>query len=281
MLVVGAGLIGTSVALTLRARGHTVVLDDQDPDRLRRAEQLGAGGGRTDEPLDLAVVAVPPSSVANVVLTTLRASADCTVCDTASVKERPLRELEAMLAGAHETHARLMLSRFVGGHPIAGRQTSGPESAEAGLFAGGPWVLTPVGWTSGRALDDARWLVEECGAVPVVMTPHEHDQAVAFTSHLPQLVASALAAQLLGRPESALRAAGPGLLDMTRIAGSDPDLWTDIALSNAPALADALDELRGSLANAARALRGESPETALKQLFEAGNKGRVRVVSRS
>jgi prephenate dehydrogenase len=97
---------------------------------------------------------------------------------------------------------------------------------------GRAWVLTPNATTSRDAIRDARWLAEQCGALPLVMSAAEHDRAVAVTSHLPQIVASALAAQLRDMPDSTLQLVGQSLRDMTRIAAAEPALWGDIATSN-------------------------------------------------
>jgi len=271
ILVVGTGLIGTSIALALRERGHDVCLDDFSDDHLRQAERLGAGRRHRGEAVAIAVVAVPPAATASVVAHLLEAN-DCTVTDTASVKSGPQSEVESLVA-------RPAAARFVGGHPLAGRERGGPFAARADLFAGRPWVLTPASDASPDAVQDARWLVAECGATPVLMTAAAHDRGLAVTSHLPQLVASALAAQLAVQPDDVLALTGQGLRDMTRIAASDPVLWADIAARNAEPLAAAIDELSRSLANVSRALR-EGPEAssaAVRDLVDSGRAGKRRI----
>lgn len=245
--VVGTGLIGTSIALALRDRGITPYLLDRDPEAARIAAGLGAGVvGAPRTPVDLAVLAVPPQHVA----TSLREyqlrglAQDFT--DVSSVKVRP--QLEAAELGCD-------LSHFVGGHPMAGRERSGPLAAQADLFRGRPWVLAPAGGAGERAVSRATALADLCGARPLVMDPAQHDQAVALVSHTPHLVASLLAARLLHGDESHLQLAGQGLRDATRIAAGDADLWTDILSSNAAAVAEVLTELALELDAAVGALR--------------------------
>src|SRR5699024_7091608 len=124
------------------------------------------------------------------------------------------------------------MASFVGGHPVAGRERSGPVAARADLFAGRPWVLVP-GQAAPSAVAAVRQLVAAAGAVPIEMTAAEHDAALAAVSHLPQLVASALAGSLLPLPDGAVGLAGQGLRDTIRIAASDPALWAEIAVANA------------------------------------------------
>ncbi len=126
---------------------------------------------------------------------------------------------------------------------MAGRERSGPAAAQVDLFDGRPWVLTPTQRTDPDGLALVRQMVEACGAIPVVVSPESHDTAVALVSHLPQLVASALAARLEDADEQALALAGQGIRDLTRIADSDPALWRGIVASNAGPILHALDGL--------------------------------------
>jgi prephenate dehydrogenase len=275
VLVVGAGLIGTSIALALRRRGHQLWLTDINAAQLEQAVRLGAGERYNGEQVDLAVVAVPPASTAPVVVDQLCSGTGSTVTDTASIKGELQREVERLLA-AHEdsSAAPLALSRYVGGHPLAGRERGGPHRARADMFAGRAWVLTPGPGSSPAAVEDTRWLVTECGAIPLTLSAAEHDHALAITSHLPQMVASALAAQLSSQPDGVLQLVGQALRDMTRIAAADPQLWAEIATGNAAQIAAAIDELTASLHDVATALRSESPDVdAVSALIQAGRQG--------
>jgi prephenate dehydrogenase len=279
VLVVGTGLIGASVGLALRARGHSVYLRDVDEERVREAERRGAGEADAGQPPDLVVVAVPPRSAAATVWEQLRATPDCTVCDTASIKVQVRSQFERLLIDAEGNRpASDLAARYLGSHPMAGKEVSGPEAASADLFRGRTWVLTPSKSSSSRALDDARWLVEECGATPLLMTADEHDSAVAFTSHLPQLVASILAAHALEQPQRVLATAGQGLRDMIRIAASDPELWVQITTMN-PVLAGVLRDYAAQLTRLADALDAGGGEAEALRVLEAGRRGYARISS--
>ncbi|MDT0418572.1 prephenate dehydrogenase [Streptomyces sp. DSM 41982] len=280
-LVVGTGLIGTSLALALTRRGVTVHLVDQDTDAARTAASLGAG---TTEPpggtVDLAIVAVPPAYVAGTLAALLRADAAHGYLDVASVKGGPRRELEALGTDPER------LRRYLGTHPMAGRERSGPLAATAELFEGSPWVLTPARDTDTEVLNQALELVAHCRAVPVVMDGGAHDSAVALVSHMPQLVSTLVAARLEHADDTAVRLCGQGIRDVTRIAGSDPAMWIDILSANPGPVAELLDALGEDLGEAVRVLRLlESAEPArrtegtqgVERLLRRGNAGRARV----
>jgi prephenate dehydrogenase len=274
VLVVGAGLIGTSVALALRRREHQLWLTDINSAQLEQALTLGAGDRYAGEPVDLTVVAVPPASTARAVADRLCDDSGSTVTDTASIKGELLREIHRLLAAPTTSSAQSRLDRYVGGHPLAGRERGGPHRARADMFAGRAWVLTPGPDSSPAAIEAAQWLVTECGAIAVTLSAAEHDHALAITSHLPQMVASALAAQLAAQPDEVLQLVGQALRDMTRIAAADPQLWADIASGNAAQIAAAIDELTASLRDVADALRsGTEGAEAVTALIQAGGKG--------
>ncbi|MGW4699296.1 prephenate dehydrogenase [Streptomyces sp. NPDC004285] len=276
--VVGTGLIGTSIALALRDQGIVPHLLDRDPEAARTAADLGAGVVEFPrEPVDLAVLAVPPQHVAQSLKEYQLLGLAHDFTDVASVKVRPQREAAELGCD---------LARYVGGHPMGGREQSGPLAAQRGLFQGRPWVLTPSAVTRDAAVGRVRELAELCGAHPVVMTHSDHDRAVALTSHAPHVVATLLAARLLSGDESQLRLSGQGLRDTTRIAGGDPGLWTDILGSNAAAVAEVLAEFASDLHTVVEALRDlgtrvpEEPRAHTAQLTSAlvrGTQGRARI----
>ncbi|MBV9524987.1 MAG: prephenate dehydrogenase [Candidatus Dormibacteraeota bacterium] len=271
-MVIGAGLIGTSAALALRRGGHAVWLADADAMNLRQAVSLGAGDVHAGEDVDVTVVAVPPRSTAGVVAERIEMDPRSTVTDTASIKAEVERGVRAALSGD-----TAKLSRYVGGHPLAGRERGGPHRARADMFAGRAWVITPMEETSAQALQDARWIAAECGAVPLAMPAAEHDRALAVTSHLPQMVASALAAQLARQPDTVLQLTGQAMRDMTRIAAGDPQLWADIATGNATELAPAMRELSASLLRVAGELDSREGGAAVRDLVAAGRDGLRRI----
>ncbi|MGW0531041.1 prephenate dehydrogenase [Streptomyces sp. NPDC003032] len=246
MTVIGTGLIGTSVALAVSGRGVTVFLSDRDPGAARTAAALGAGLAREPgETVDLAVIAVPPSRVGAVLTEAQERGLARTYTDVASVKAEPE---QAALRRAPDP------ARYIGGHPLAGRERSGPLAARAELFRDRNWVLTPSRLTSDEAFERALELVALCDAVPVVMRSQEHDAAVAVTSHVPHLMASLMAARLREGPAGLSRVAGQGLRDATRIAAGDSRLWSDILQANAAAVAGVLKDLHTDLSRLVPAL---------------------------
>ncbi|MDX3231576.1 prephenate dehydrogenase [Streptomyces sp. ME19-01-6] len=281
-LVIGTGLIGTSVALALVGRGVRVYLSDHDPDQARTAAALGAGTAEEPEgPVDLAVVAVPPAHVAHTIAEAMRRGAARGFLDVASVKGGPRRELEALGCD---------LTRYLGTHPMAGAERSGPLAGNADLFEGRPWVLTPTSAagavTDTEVLNLALELVALCRAVPVVMEADAHDRAVALVSHTPQLLSSMVAARLEDADETAVRLCGQGIRDVTRIAASDPALWVDILSANPGPVADILAAVAADLDETVRALRAlQSADEAkrgdgaqgIEDVLRRGNAGRERV----
>lgn len=267
--VVGTGLLGTSVGLALRGLGVDVVLADPSRTSLGIAVDMGAGRlpAADDPPVALVVVAAPPDVVADVVVRELADHPAAVVTDVASVKTA-VRDVVAA-SGAD-------LTRYVGSHPMAGRERSGPTAAQAELFAARPWVIVDSGRSSDEALLAVRSLASDLGAVPVSMDAEGHDDAVAIVSHLPQLAASLVAARLVGAAPEALALAGQGLRDTTRIAASDPTMWAGILAANTGPVRELLAGLRDDLDRALEALDGGSL-AGLARLVEAGNEGVARI----
>jgi len=270
LLVVGTGLIGTSVGLALRGQ-YEVVLDDPDPEAVGVAVARGAGR-RWDgvEPFRHCLVASPPSAVA-AVLSRLHCEG-ASFSHVASVQRTVQAELIAV---------GVPLSDVCGSHPMAGKELSGPAAATGTLFVGRPWVLCPSTETSPGALAAVRDVAQRCGAEPVTLTAEQHDVAVALVSHLPQVAASAVAAVLdsSGRP---LQLAGPGLQDTTRIAASDPVLWVEVLRQNAAAVAPLVRQLAEELDVVARAFDELAASPAadpgpVESLLRRGGAGRRRV----
>ncbi|KJK58622.1 prephenate dehydrogenase [Saccharothrix sp. ST-888] len=276
--VVGTGLIGTSAALALTCRGFSVYLEDADPDAARTAASLGAGTTEVPEgPVDLAIIAVPPALVGPVLADCQRRGLARWYTDVASVKSGPRAAVTAL--GCDTTH-------YIGGHPMAGREVSGPLGARADLFEGRPWVLTPTPDTDTDTLNAALELVALCGAMPIVMDAPAHDRAVALVSHAPQLFSSLVAARLEHADETAVRLSGQGVRDVTRIAASNPALWVDILSANAGVVADVLEDLAADLGETVTALRaleaadeGErrSGAAGIEAVMRRGNTGQSRI----
>lgn len=261
--VIGTGLLGTSIALACRHAGLEVLLTDASPENVRTASGMGAGRPRLpgDRP-QLVVVAVPPAYLGRVIADALTRDPEAIVTDVGSVKSAPLLEVAA-LPGA---------DRYIGSHPMAGTERSGPLAGNAALFDGRPWAVTPHASTR----PDATALVEElallCGAVPIKMDPAEHDRAVARISHVPHLMAVLVAGRLAGAPPDHLALSGPGVRDVTRVAGGDPELYSQIVTGNAGAVVDLLSQVRSELDELIEALR-DGDRGTLAGLLERGQEG--------
>jgi prephenate dehydrogenase len=286
VLVEGTGLIGTSVALALRERGAEVWLSDADAAVAKLAADLGAGTVLPDLRdakgiADIAVIAVPPADVA----ATLALAQDQGVADwytdVASVKQLPVTQAQKLGCD---------LASYVPGHPLAGRERHGPAVARADLFLGRAWALCPLPETDPAAVGAVTTLVLACGADPVRTDPRTHDRWVALVSHAPHLVAAAMAARLAPSSVSpdALRLAGQGLRDVTRIAAGDTALWTQILHANAAPVAEVIAAVAADLAEAARTLAADAapdaggfspPGGALRVsgLLDSGRAGTARI----
>jgi prephenate dehydrogenase len=265
VLIAGTGLIGTSVALALRAAGAEVWLSDADQPTARLAADLGAGQVVPDLRdakgiADVAVLAMPPAAVGEM----LARAQDCAVAewytDVASVKALPVAQARRLGCD---------LESYVPSHPLAGREKHGPAAAQADLFLGRTWALCPLPETSPDAVAAVTALAVACGAVPVTTDPDTHDRRVALVSHAPHLVAVAMAARLAPSsvPADALGLAGQGLRDVTRIAAGDAGLWGQILAANAGPVAEVVAAVAEDLAAAARDLAGLAGSSGPSGLF--------------
>ncbi len=270
--IVGLGLIGGSIALAARQiwpAGLVIAVDNKDV--LETAMRLHAIDVAADDLVvlaeaDLVILAAPVRQ--NLALlgeldANVRTAA--VVTDTGSTKR-------ATVEAARALPPRFT---FVGGHPLAGAATGGLEHARPDLFKGRPWLLTPADDRSGAAIEKLTAFVEAMGARPRMMAPAVHDRVVAFLSHLPQLTASALmevVGDAVGGDDLGL--AGRGLADTTRLASSPPDIWADIAATNADEIGPALDALIDVL----RDLRADlTSGDRLAQVFTDARRWRERL----
>jgi len=275
VLVAGTGLIGTSIALALRAKGADVWLSDADEATAKLAADLGAGIVVPDLRdakgiADVAVLAMPPAVVGEM----LGRAQECAVAewytDVASVKALPVAQARDLGCD---------LETYVPSHPLAGRERHGPAAAQADLFLGRTWALCPLPETSAGAVAAVTSLAVACGAIPVMTDPETHDRWVALVSHAPHLVAVAMAARLAPSsvPADALGLAGQGLRDVTRIAAGDSALWTQILTANAGPVAEVVAAVAEDLAAAARELADESAKRDVAGLLDRGRAGVARI----
>lgn len=251
LAVIGVGLVGGSFAAALRRAGvaSSVVGFDRDPEALEKAAALGVIDVAADSAsaaargADLVVVAVPVRAIGPVLHdVSLTLDANAVVTDVGSTKTE-------VVATARE-ELRERFPRFVPGHPIAGRETSGVEAASPDLFRGARVVLTPAPETAADAVELVKACWEAAGGKVATVSPEEHDRIFAAVSHLPHLLSFALVSEIAARDNAAelLGFAAGGFRDFTRIAASSPEMWRDIALQNRAALLDELDRYAAQLA---------------------------------
>jgi prephenate dehydrogenase len=264
VLVVGAGLIGASVAMALSRAGVQTFIRDVDVAVAHVAASRGAGSdGPMPESPALVVVATPPDELGAEIARALADFPTAVVTDVGSVKTKPLEYLQS--GGAD-------LSRYVGGHPMAGSERSGPLAAAADLFDGRTWAVVDRQDCDPAAVHCVVRLVRACGALVVRMTTGDHDEAVARVSHLPHVVAALTAGRLVEAPGDHLSLSGQGLRDVTRVAGGDPGLWCQIVTANADAVGALLHELRAEIDAMIGSLEARDVR-AVEQLLRAGVAG--------
>lgn len=264
--IFGPGLIGGSLALASRRRGLCTRLslwshDLREHASIRAAGLVEEGDTLTDDPAQavngagLVLLCVPPAALPDLAR---RIAPDlapgAVVSDVASVKEELATELGAIFQAVGG-------SRYVGAHPMAGSERSGPAAARADLFEGATCLLTPDAGTAPDALATVEAFWPAVGARVLHLSPGAHDRSVALVSHLPHVLAAALVRYVAAQPERATDCAGPGWRDATRIAGGSPDLWTEILSRNRLPVTKALRGLIGELEEVLAYLEaGREPE---------------------
>jgi prephenate dehydrogenase len=275
--VVGTGLIGTSVALAATRVGCSVTGWDANPETVARAAdrggfQAGASFEACLQGADVVVIATPIDTTPGLVTAALALAPDAIVTDVASVKSRVIAEVVSSTPAGD-------LARFVPGHPMGGSERSGPDHASASVVDGIVWVLTPTEATDPSLVGGlGRW-IDRIGARVMSMPADRHDRLMAFVSHLPQIASTTLmslaATEEADEPDILLLAAG-GFRDLTRLAASNPSLWSEILLANREAIAEAidlyakgLDELRTAM------LIGD--ESKVEATFDVAKRARLRL----
>lgn len=237
--VIGTGLIGASIGIGLRRGGWSVAGWDPQPEALATAGAIGGfddAASCRDEAVEGADLVVLAGPVGAILADLGEIATDALVTDVAGVK------VPVVEAGSRLAH-------FVGGHPMAGRETSGPDGASGSLFLGATWVLVSTG-ARDEDVERMSEIVAALGAAPLVLDAAAHDAAVARASHLPHLVATGLVDAVAGDPVASRLAAG-GFRDLTRVAMSDPSWWVDVLTANRDAVSVALRALADDLSGLA------------------------------
>ncbi|HEX7740102.1 MAG TPA: prephenate dehydrogenase [Marmoricola sp.] len=265
--VVGTGLLGTSIGLALSQAGVEVWLSDTNHEHVRTASGLGAGTPYAGGDPALVVIAVPPDHIADVVVDALEGTG--VVTDIGSVKGLPLEQISDRVDEA-------TLARYVGSHPMAGSERSGPLAATADLFEGRAWAVTPHVHADPDAVDTVEALARTCRGLVVRLSPVEHDRAVARTSHVPHLLAALAAGQLNDAQPEHLALSGQGVRDVTRVAAGDPALYDQIIRANAAAVREVLEDIRRRLDEVIGAVADrteEDPDEVLEVILSRGVDG--------
>ena len=292
VLIRGTGLLGTSIGIGLRSAGAEVYLSDPSPSAQAVAADIGAGqpfpgdldgapGPTTAEDVPLpgtVVVASPPDVTGRVVIDSLLRFPGAVVVDIASVKGAIAHEVAAGVADGTLTPDQA--ARYVGTHPMAGRERSGPVAARGQLFTAAPWVVCAGEQTAPEAVAAAEELAHVLGATVHRMGAADHDASVALTSHLPQIAASLVSSRLQETPAASLALSGNGLRDTTRIAASDPQLWVQILAANAPEILQILYGVREDLDRLINTMEDPQAPGArldIAQLMAEGNAGHARI----
>lgn len=260
LAIAGLGLMGGSLGMACTTRGLAtqVIGFDADPGTLAQARELGAitsAAGSLVEAVsgaDLVVIATPVGSIPEVFAAASPAlKPGCIVTDVGSTKTGVVERINGIApAGVH----------FIGGHPMAGSEKEGIQAATADLYLGCLWVLTPTASTSPDAYGRLVRFLSGLQVRVLALDPVRHDEALALTSHLPQLVSSTLmgfAAEVAREGDGLPLLTAGGFRDMTRIAGSSPDLWIDIVRENRPALLGLVRRFQDSFGAAADALENQ------------------------
>jgi prephenate dehydrogenase len=270
--VLGVGLIGGSIGLAARAKLDAEVAGfDPDRELLERGSELGAIDSAHDsvasavEGSEIVFCAAPVLALPGLAADALDAAGeDCAVTDVGSVK----RDVIAALGSE---------SRFVGGHPLAGAETSGVEGARADLFEGARWYLTPTSKTGGVLYDRVQRAIADIGARPQAIEAETHDRLMATISHLPHVVANVLvtqAATALSEEAEHLPEVGPSFRDATRVAGANPAIWGDIFAGNREAVASEIDAAVARLSEAAELIRSGERDAVTAWHEQAGSRRR-------
>lgn len=256
--IIGCGLIGGSVGLALRAQGWHVAVVDTDPEVAQQALDLGVADSVGHDPAaDLTILAAPVGKIAELALEALE-STEGLVTDVGSTKADICNVVNH--------------PRFVGGHPMAGSEQDGIVGADAELFNGAMWVLTPTDSTAEATFAKVSSIIRSLGSEAIALAPQVHDQLVAQVSHVPHLTAAALmclADDTSVEHRALLRLAAGGFRDMTRISSGRPTIWPDICLANRTAIVDGMDGLIAALTDVRDKVNNEDRDGLLGLLTKA------------
>ncbi len=260
--IVGSGLIGTSMGLSLRGHGHLINFEDIEPAQKDIAQDLV--GSRFEGESDLVVIATPAVEVFAALKSAYEANPQSKFIEISGLKSELLREVDK-ISGLRE--------KFCATHPMAGREISGATAARADLFEGRTWILTPGETTSPEVIQVAKTIISQMGATVLTRTAGEHDRAIALVSHLPQVLSSLTASALVGKDQKDIDLSGQGLRDVSRLGESSPELWRELLISNRAELLPLLKDIENELSKLISNI-DHGDKDAVGEFLRKGNLGR-------
>lgn len=264
--IIGCGLIGTSIALSLKEDGFELILADNDRENLKLASDLLRTKEVSADP-NLILIAVPPDHVFEVAKSEFSSHPAAIFIDVSGIKSKLMNKVE----GFPE-----LSKNYVSVHPMAGRETSGPQNARSDLFKSRAWIISQSAEASSEAVAVARELGSLVGSTIYELDANTHDSVIAAISHLPQILSSVLGASLNGVGVDELNLAGQGLRDVSRLADSDPELWSSLLIGNSREILPKISEVINRLSNLASALEKDDQSSVVQFLAE-GREGRNRI----
>ena len=264
--VIGAGLIGTSIALGLKKAGFEISIEDEDPAIEAIAQSLIGQSELALEP-DLVVIATPIVTIPQLFKEFGSQYPRAMIIDIGGLKSELIAEVEKFPEIA---------VRFCATHPMAGRELSGPLAARGDLFEGRIWIYTPNRYSSKEAISCALEMIKALGGKEILLGAGEHDAAIAGISHLPQIVSSLLSATLIDISDRDISLAGQGLKDVSRLAGSNPRLWGELLHGNSVALLNFLEVFSNHLTDLSTSLLNDDLRKT-EEILEMGRENHARI----
>lgn len=264
--IIGLGIIGGSLALSLKERGHRIVGMNRSKEPLEKALKMKIIDevAPLDSPpeLDMIFVCTLVSVAPHFIKLVLEKTQNTIVTDVASTKGFIIKELSDL--------PKEKLSRFIGGHPMAGSEKTGIDYAKSDLFVNATYFLTPTDYTSKETTSTVKHIVESLGANPIFITPEDHDKLVAYISHLPQLLSTCLSVVAKEEVNGNIIYSGRGYKDMTRLAHSSFSVWRDILFTNRYNIVNAIKEYRKLLEDIENFIENWE-EKELERIFKLAN----------
>ena len=264
--IIGCGLIGTSIALRLKEAGLPLIISDNNKQNLDLAADLLEIKEVLSDPA-LIIIATPPERVFEVAREEFSTNPNAIFIDVSGIKSKLINQVQGLLG---------LSNNYVSVHPMAGRETSGPESARADLFNSRAWLVSKSKDSSAEAVKVARELGSLMGSTIYELDAKTHDSVIATISHLPQILSSALGASLNDIDIEALNLSGQGLRDVSRLADSDPELWSSLLLGNSDEVLPKISEVINRLTKLATAIE-MNDQSLVKQFLAEGRDGRNRI----